>query len=449
MKKIFSLVLLSAFSLVFSQKKWSLQECVDYAVKNNLQVISNQYNADIQAKNLEISKKQKLPSVSGSFNNNMSFGTTQGFQGSIGRNDNFNNSASVGANMQLYNNGRLQKSAEKSQYDLEASLLDAERVKNDISLQIAQQYLQVLLNKEVKKISDEAVANAEKVLSRAKITTEVGTTPKTVEAEATAGLAREKQRQKSAEIDIQRSLFSLAMLLQLKDYQNFDVQEVPLPSSLEAPLNSIENIVEKAFENQPQVKAAETRILSAQKQTEIAKTAFYPTVSAFAGLNTFYYYKISPTLNPSTGEELDVKYDSFFQQYKDNFGQNVGVNVNIPIFNKGITKLQVEQAKISESIAKNTLEQQKVEVQQNVQRAYFDANANYENYLAALEAEKSTKLALEFAEKSYEAGRATIYDLNNARNNYINAQGSVSQAKYNFIFSTKLLNFYAGIPLSL
>ena len=449
MKKIFSLVLLSAFSLGFSQKKWSLQECVDYAVKNNLQVISNQYNADIQAKNLEISKRDKLPSVSGSFNNNMSFGTTQGFQGSIGRNDNFNNSASVGANMQFYNNGRLKKSAEKSQYDLEASLLDAERVKNDISLQIAQQYLQVLLNKEVKKISDEAVANAEKVLSRAKITTEVGTTPKTVEAEATAGLAREKQRQKSAEIDIQRSLFSLAMLLQLKDYQNFDVQEVPLPSSLEAPLNSTENIVEKAFENQPQVKAAETRILSAQKQTEIAKTAFYPTVSAFAGLNTFYYYKISPTLNPSTGEELDVKYDSFFQQYKDNFGQNVGVNVNIPIFNKGITKLQVEQAKISESIAKNTLEQQKVEVQQNVQRAYFDANANYENYLAALEAEKSTKLALEFAEKSYEAGRATIYDLNNARNNYINAQGSVSQAKYNFIFSTKLLNFYAGIPLSL
>lgn len=449
MKKIFSLVLLSAFSLGFSQKKWSLQECVDYAVKNNLQVISNQYNADIQAKNLEISKRDKLPSVSGSFNNNMSFGTTQGFQGSIGRNDNFNNSASVGANMQLYNNGRLKKSAEKSQYDLEASLLDAERVKNDISLQIAQQYLQVLLNKEVKKISDEAVANAEKVLSRAKITTEVGTTPKTVEAEATAGLAREKQRQKSAEIDIQRSLFSLAMLLQLKDYQNFDVQEVPLPSSLEAPLNSTENIVEKAFENQPQVKAAETRILSAQKQTEIAKTAFYPTVSAFAGLNTFYYYKISPTLNPSTGEELDVKYDSFFQQYKDNFGQNIGVSANIPIFNKGITKLQVEQAKISESIAKNTLEQQKVEVQQNVQRAYFDANANYENYLAALEAEKSTKLALEFAEKSYEAGRATIYDLNNARNNYINAQGSVSQSKYNFIFSTKLLNFYAGIPLSL
>lgn len=437
MKKLFSLALLSIFTFSFSQKKWSLQECVDYAVKNNLQVISNQYNADIQSKNLEIAKRDKLPSVSGSFSNNANFGQGRDFLGQSVRTDASNNSASVGANIQLYNNGRIKKSAEKSQYELDATLLDVEKVKNDISLQIAQQYLQVLLNKEVKKISDEAVSNAEKVLKRAKITTEVGTTAKTIEAEATASLAREKQRQKSAEIDIQRSLFSLAMLLQLKDYRNFDVQEVPLPNLLDAPLNSTDNIVEKAYENQPQIKAAETRIFAAQKQTEIAKTAFFPTVSASAGLGTSYY------------DPFGSKNNGFLKQYQDNFGQQVGVSANIPIFNKGITKLQVEQAKISESIAKNTLEAQKVEVQQNVQRAYFDANANYENYIAAIEAEKSTKLALDFAEKSYEAGRTTIYDLNIARNNYVNAQGSVSQAKYNYIFSMKLLNFYAGIPLSL
>ena len=436
MKKTFSLILLTVFTIAFSQKKWSLQECVDYAAKNNLQVISNQYNADVQAKNLEMAKKEYLPTVSGSFNNSGSFGQhTVG--NTVYRSDSYNNNASVGANIQLYNNGRIKKSAEKSQYDLDASLLDAEKVKNDISLNIAQQYLQVLLNKEVKKITDESVANAEKVLKRAKITTEVGTTPKTIEAEATASLAREKQKQKSAEIDIQRSLFSLAMLLQLKDYKTFDVQEVPLPSLLDAPLSSTDNIVEKAYENQPQVKAAETRILSAQKQTEIAKTAFYPSISASAGVGTFY------------NDYLSKKDTGLLNQYKDNFNQSLGVSANIPIFNKGITKLQVEQAKISEDIAKNTLEMQKVEVQQNVQKAYFDANANYENYLAAIEAEKSTKLALDFAEKSYDAGRTTIYDLNTARNNYVNAQGSVSQAKYNYIFSMKLLNFYAGIPLSL
>jgi outer membrane protein len=286
-------------------------------------------------------------------------------------------------------------------------------------------------------------------LTRAKATTEVGTTAKTVEAEAIASLAREKQKQKSAEIDIERALFNLAMILQLKDFQNFDVQEFPLPDMLSTPLNSTDSFIEKAYENQPQIKAAETRILSAQKQVEITKTQFLPTVTASAGISSFYYNNLTTDITGANTTTGQIFYENnFAKQYKDNFGQNLGLSVNIPIFNKGNTKLQVEQAKISENIAKNTLDQQKQSVRQDVQKAYFDANANYENFMAAVEAEKSTKLALEFAEKSYEAGRSTIYDLNNARNNYVNAQSTVSQAKYNYIFSMKLLNFYAGIPLT-
>lgn len=436
MKKYFSILFLALFALAFSQKKWTLRECVDYAVKNNLQVINNQYNADIQSKNLAMAKNNYLPSASANIGNSVRFGQIPDNAGNSLRTDAFSNSASVGVSMDIYNNGRLKKTVQKSQYDLDASFLDTEKTKNDISVQVAQYYLQVLLNKEVKKITDESVANAEKILNRAKATTEVGTTAKTVEAEATASLAREKQKQKSAEIDIERSIFNLAMLLQLKDYNNFEVEEIPLPNMLAAPLSSTDNIINTAYENQPQVKAAETRILSAQKQIEIANTAFYPSLLASAGLSTSYQNLFNDSEN------------TFSRQYKDNFGQNLGLSLNIPIFNKGNTKLQVEQAKISENIAKNTLDQQKQSVRQDVQKAYFDANANYENFMAAVEAEKSTKLALEFAEKSYEAGRSTIYDLNNARNNYVNAQSTVSQAKYNYIFSMKLLNFYAGIPLT-
>jgi outer membrane protein len=109
----------------------------------------------------------------------------------------------------------------------------------------------------------------------------------------------------------------------------------------------------------------------------------------------------------------------------------------------------VQQSKINEDIARNTLLQQRQQVLQNVQKSQFDAEANYENYLAAMETEKSSKLALDFAEKSFEAGRTTVYDMNSARNNYANARGAVAQAKYNYLFSMKLLNFYAGIPLSL
>ena len=144
-----------------------------------------------------------------------------------------------------------------------------------------------------------------------------------------------------------------------------------------------------------------------------------------------------------------IRESGFFKQYKDNFGQQLGLSANIPIFNKGITKLQVQQSKINEEVARVSLLQQKQQVLQNVQQAQFDAESNYAAYQSATESGRSTKLALDFAEKSFEAGRSTVYDLNVARNNYVNAQGSVAQAKYNYLFSLKLLNFYAGIPITL
>lgn len=448
--KRFAVLVLSLLSVsVFSQKKWTLQECVNYAVENNLQVLQLDYNRKTQENNLEISKRDHLPTVGGNINNNLTFGQGRDVFGTTNRNDNFQHSANVGADILLFNNGRLEKTIRRNEFELQASAYDVEKIKNDISLQIAQQYLSVLLNREIVKISQSALENAERLYNRAKITTEVGTTPQTILAEAEAAMARERQNLKTAEINTDRSLFALAMLLQLLDYKNFDVQDVPIDEVLEAPLYSAENIIGTAYDNQPQIKSAEERIKSAEAQTEVVKTAFWPTVSANAGIGTSYFNSL---VTNTAGMDINgnpIMESGFFKQYKNNFMQQVGVAANIPIFNKGITRLQVEQAKINEDIARNTLLQQKQEVLQNVQRAQFDAESNYEAYSAALEAERSSKLALDFAEKSFQAGRSTIFDLNIARNNYANAQGSVAQAKYNYIFSMKLLNFYAGIPLSL
>jgi outer membrane protein len=441
MKKfiLFSLLMSSGFAL--AQKQWTLQECVNYALQNNLQVMQSNLTKNNQDLNLNIAKREYLPSVSGTISNNANFGQGQDVFGNIRRNDNFNNNANVGANFLLYNNGRLEKQIRKSEFDVEASQFDTEKTKNDISLQIAQQYLSVLLNKEITKINKSSLENAQKVYDRAKITTDVGTTAQTVLAEAQSSLAREKQNVNTADINTKRSLFSLAQLLQLPDYKNFDVVNVPVDNQLDAPLYSADNILQKATTDQPEIKAAQSRISSATAQTEVVKTAFWPTISATAGIGTFYYNSLSN----NTG----LAQKNIFNQYSNNFGQQLGLTANIPIFNKGITKIQVEQSKINEDIAKNNLEQQNQSVKQNVQKAQFDAESNYASYLAAIEAEKSSSLALDFAQKSYDAGKTTIYDLSNARNNLANAQGSVAQAKYNYLFSLKLLNFYAGIPLSL
>lgn len=440
MKKVWIIVFgLSCLGLS-AQKKWSLKECVSYAVEHNLQVIQNQYTKQNQEYNLKAAKKDYLPSVSGSMMNGVSFG-----QGSLGagsyRNDRFNNSVGVSADVLVYNNGRLEKNVRKLQFDVEASQYDIEAIKNDISVQIAQQYLTALLNKEIVKISQSAVENAKKQYDRAKITTQVGTTAQTVLAESEAALAREKQNLKTAEVNVGRALFAIAQLLQLEDYKDFDVENVDVSDVLESQLVTVDEVLTKAYDLQPQIKAAESRIRSAEAQTELSKTAFWPTLTASAGLNTFY--------NKSFNVPPGIVQGTFFEQYNDQFGQSVALSLNIPIFNKGKTKLQVEQSKLNESVSKIALEQQKQTVRQNIQKAQFDADANYETYLAAVEAEKSSRLALDFADKSYAAGKTTIYDVNVARNNYANAQGSVAQAKYNYLFSLKLLNFYAGIPLSL
>lgn len=448
MKKVLTIVLGLAFAGLSAQQKWSLRECVDYAVKHNLQVIQNEYSKQLQDSNLKIAQRNYLPSVNANVGNNVSFGQASLGTGSI-RNDRFSNSANLGADILVYNNGRLEKTIRKSQFDVEASQYDIETIKNDISLQIAQQYLTTLLNKEIVKISQSATDNAKKQFDRAKITTEVGTTAQTIVAEAEAAWAREKQNLKTAEINVGRSLFALAQLLQLKDYKDFDVEDVEVDDKLTPQLVSVDDVLSIAYENQPQIKAAESRIKSAEAQTEITKTSFWPTLTASLGIGSFYNNLLNTSYSGFDQFGNAAREPSFFKQYKDNFGQQGGLSLNIPIFNKGITKLQVEQSKINENIAKTTLEQQKQSVRQSVQQAQFDADSNYEVYLAAVEAEKSTKLAMEFADKSYTAGRTTIYDLNVARNNYANAQGSVEQAKFNYLFSLKLLNFYSGIPLSL
>ncbi|KMQ66582.1 transporter [Chryseobacterium angstadtii] len=441
MKKLWIIVFGLSCLGMSAQKKWSLKECVDYAVEHNLQIIQNQYSKQIQDSNLKMARKEYLPSVSANMGNNVSFGQASLGTGSI-RNDRYSNNAGLGADILVYNNGRLEKNIRKIQFDVEASQYDIETIKNDISLQIAQQYLTVLLNKEIVKISQSAVENAQKQYDRAKITTQVGTTAQTILAEAEAALAREKQNLKTAEINVGRALFAIVQLLQLPDYKGFDVEDVNVPDALPSQLKSIDDVLATAYETQPQIKAAESRIRASEVQTEVARTAFWPTLTANAGISSFYN-------NLLNNNGLNSSQPSFFQQYKDNFGQNVGLSLNVPIFNKGITKLQVEQSKINQSVAKNTLEQQKNTVRQNVQKAQFDADANYETFLSAVETEKSTKLALDFADKSYAAGRSTIYDVNVARNNYANAQGSVAQARYNYLFSLKLLNFYSGIPLTL
>lgn len=428
--------------IVFSQKKWTLQEAVDYAIKNNLQVIDKQLSLKVEENNLQMAKNEYFPSFSAGMNNHLRFGQTQGFQGSIGRNDNFNNEITASSNILLYNGGRLEKQRNKKKYDVEVAQHNIAIMQDNLTLQIIQQYLSILIQKEVVKIHQKAVENAQKLHQKAQYTTQAGTTAKTILSEAQSALAKEKQNLKQAEIEEKKALFSLSQTLQLTDFQNFDVEEIDTDTAFFVENQPLTEVLENVNTHHPLIKSAESSIKSAEAQTKIVKSAFFPSISLTAGVGSFYYNSLVTDITGLDNLGIPIREKTLFDQYKTNFFQQIGLSVTIPIFNKRNTQIQVEQAKISEEIAKNNLNIQRQELLKNIQKVYFDLENHYQVYITAQETEKSTLLALEFAEKSYEAGINSIYDLNNARNNYINAQSSVVQAKYNYIFTKKIIEVY-------
>lgn len=337
MKKIFYIIF-GGFSIFCNaQKKWTLQECILYAHQNNLQVKQGEFQLKIQEKNLEISRKNKLPTISASISNTLSLGQGQDIFGNHQRNDNFNHSANLGAKVVIFNGKKMDKQIQKSQYEVVVSEYDLEKIKTDISLQIAQLYLNVLLNKEIEAIRISAFENTKKIYEKTQITTHVGTTAQSVLAEAEASMQREYQNLKSSEVETKKALMSLALLLQLQDSESFDVFRGFEENEEEYEVLSAEEIAMKSYGWHPKIKGAEEKIKITDKQIEIIKTNYLPYISANVGVRTSYF------------NALHMNKDRFFvEQYKDNFGQYLGVSLEIPIFNKNITKLQVEQAKIKE-----------------------------------------------------------------------------------------------------
>ena len=436
-KTIILIILLS--SKIFGQRNWSLSECIRYAQEKNLYIKQNEYERLIQNKNLEISKNELLPYVSANLNNILSLGQAQDVFGDIRRNDNFNSNSNIGGQIILFNNKKLQKTIHKNQNDFEALNQELESTKIDVSVEILKAYLNILLNKDIAKTNEDSAENAKKLYLKAISTTETGSTPKTVEYEAKANLAKEQQKLQLAYNDIKRTLLELAILLQLDNYEDFDIQNIEIPDNLDNPgLPKFDDWVKMAYSFSPKLKSLDAKIKSSRLQTEIIKTAQSPAITANADIGTFYFNSLT------RGND-----NAFFKQYSLHFSQQIAVRATIPIFNKGITNLQIEKSKINEDININLLNIEKRKIRQTIQKNYFELKANYENYITSSEVEKNTRLSFEYAEKSYMEGFTTIYDLNISRNNWITSVSNVLQAKYKYLFSLNLLFLYTGQPIQL
>jgi len=437
MKKLLLSIAICFSSFVSAQDIWSIQQCIAYAAKNNFTIQRNLLNEELSAKNLEQSNKNWLPTVSGYLNNNFTIGSynpviDKGFY-------QFTNSYGVQANVNLYSGGIVKLQQEKAQIDLEAAAIQTETTINDISLQLINYYLAVLLNRELKQVSEGNLDISKQLLDQAHKKFDVGKIAKAELVQAEAEVAANIKNVTDAQIQIERSLFNLAMLLQLQEYKNFDIESVILPDNVQKDLYDLDEVLAVAYDTQPAVRLAEKQIESAKKSTKISETYLKPRISGTYSLGTNYadYFN----------KGLITK--AWLKQWQENIANVVGVSINFPIWNQYSNKINIQKSLINENIAENELRIQKQQILQNVQSAYFEVNSSYASFESAREAVRYAEISFDFAQKSYDAGRINLYDFNRSRNDLMIARSQMLQAKYNYLFKEKVLDFYAGKPITL
>ena len=473
-KSIIILFILFVSASQAQVKKWTLRECVEYALENNISVKQSELDVELTEVEKMTAAGNFLPSLNLSAgvseNTGLSFNPvtnnaqTTTFLSATGR---------INMGYTLFDGLRNFRQVQRSKISNMASQYRLTKMKDDISLFVANNYLQVILNKanlEVLKAQNTVTLEQ---LQRTQDLVDAGVLPQGDLLEIKAADASEKQSIVVAENTIQVSLISLAQLLLIKDYQNFDIEDEGYDIVDDGVADkSVYEIIEKAKENRAEIKIAEKNVELAEKDVQIAKGANYPTLSAFFGYDTRYtdatsfIQTIDPN-NPTSTQQIGVVQttgdpvvgtfdnfvttqvgaDPFFDQIYQNDGIGYGLQLNIPVLNGFATRGSVKRSQINLENTRYQLEQAKLDLESTVYQAYVDAKGALKSYEAAQSALESQELAYDYAKERYDVGLTNAFDFSQSKTRFDNAKIELNRAKYDYIFKLKVLELYFGIPV--
>ena len=451
--KIVTILAFAFFITVSAQeKKWTLQECVDYAVDHNISIKQQELNNELFNEDIITAKGNFYPSLGASASQNFNFGSyIDNYGGRVSR-DSRSNSFGINTGVTLYNGNRNKITLLQAQKSLEAAGFDLEENKNGIMLYVVNFYLNVLLNKESIKIAEDQIVISKSQLGKAKELVDAGELPRANLLEAEATLANNEQQLTTAQNTLDLSLLSLAQLLQVS-HKGFDIEDVVLNiNSASLIYNDTDAIFNAALASLPEIKSAEIAVENSELSVDRAKAGFLPSLSFGAGMGTSYQHNQgSKDVRAILDENNNVVYvpNGFGKQLEDNLGFNAGFSLSIPIFNRFQTKSAVAKAKINLKRTELALLDRQVKLRETIERAYADAKASLNQFVSAEKSLFAQKESFKNAQESYNSGVMTSFDFDQVRNRLVNAQSSMTNAKYNFVFRTKLLEYYLGIPIVL
>lgn len=427
-------ILYIGFSAKAQVKNWTLQECVDYALKNNISV--KQSELDLNTSDIEKLEAigNFLPNVSGSANYGINTGANINPATNQFENESFRSaSANVNTGINLFNGLLNWKTLQRVKLNKLANTYKLSKMKDDIALSVANSYLQILFNKEQLKVLVNQNKITKENLVRTNELIEAGTLPSGDIYELRATDASQEQQIIVAENTLVISKLALAQTLLLKEYASFDVavDDMNIPPStilLETP----EAIILKAKEVVNDVKIASSNLDIAKKDVQLSRAGYLPSLSGFASYNTRW------------SESIPI---GFVDQLSAFDGTNIGIQLNVPILNGFSTRGRVQRSKINQQKTKLLLDQSELDLERTVYQAYNDLKTAKAAYEAALKTAEARKFAQEFSKERYAVGLLNSFDYSQSLLSYENAQSEVLRTKYDYIFKIKLLEFYFGIPI--
>ena len=442
-----ALLFLSALSQAQS-KKWSLEECVDYAIKNNISI----KQSELDAKSAVIEKSTAignfLPSLNINGSHSWNIGLNQNITTGLLENQTTQfTAAGLNSNIDVYNGMQNQNRLRRANLTLLATKYQLSKMKDDVSLNIANAFLQILFNKENLKVQKEQLSNNEKQLQRSQELVNAGVVPRGDLLDIKATVASNNQAIVNAQNALLISKLILAQLLQLENFQDFDIIDADYSVTESATLlQTPATIYAKAKEERVELKIAKTNLEIAERDVKIAKGAYQPSIQGFYSLSTRAGYtdriEFDQSGNPSFQPPFAV-----LKQFDLNKGHSFGFQMNIPVLNGFATKNNVARSKIALDRSKIAFSQQELDLERNIYTSFTDAKGAIKAYEAAITTLEARQEAYNYAKEKFAVGMLNAFDLNQSQSLFVNAQSEVVRTKYDYIFKVKVIEFYFGIPI--
>ena len=423
---------------VNAQQEMSLQQCIDYALENSYAVKQKMLEKESNYIQLKARKTSIAPSLGANVGQTFDFG-----RASLPSSVTVNTPAQattnfyLGMNMDLFQGLHTHHQIQSDKLNLEATLFDIEEARENIELTVTAYYLQVLLNKEMLEVLKAQVVLDQEQVDRIEVLVNNGKSSAAELYAAKSSLATDQLSVVEAENSVRLSLLDLAQLMNYSDVVHFTVVAQDDNNEIDEILNksiNVNTVVENALENRPSIKAALVRIEQAKRDIKVFQSGWYPTLAlnAYFGSNYFYDFNESELL-PNL---------PFGEQFKNDARESVGLTLTIPIFDKLSTHYNVKQQKVKVKSQELQLEETKRNLIKSIEQAYVNAVAAKEKYLSSQVANAASKISFEYEEVKYSAGSSTNYEFNDAKNKYLKAQSNLIQAKFDFLFRVKILEFY-------